>query len=75
MTAIVFLEQKPDLSRSVEVTSRRAATAAATPSCGTSERVTLGDLLHMSLMCSDNVATRVLVARVRAFARRSSSPA
>jgi len=25
------------------------------------ERVTIGDLFHMSLMCSDNVATRVLV--------------
>jgi D-alanyl-D-alanine endopeptidase (penicillin-binding protein 7) len=59
MTAIVFLEQKPDLSRSVEVT-REELYGGGHTQLRNKELVTLGDLLHMSLMCSDNVATRVL---------------
>jgi D-alanyl-D-alanine endopeptidase (penicillin-binding protein 7) len=59
MTALVFLEQKPDLSRSVEVTREEIYRAGHTQ-LRNGEHATLGDLLHMSLMCSDNVATRVL---------------
>jgi len=59
MTALVFLEQKPDLSREVEVTNVELAGAGHTQ-LRNGEIVALGDLLHMSLMCSDNVATRVL---------------
>jgi len=59
MTAIVFLEQNPDLTRSVEVTRPDLAGAGRTQLYNR-ERVALGDLLHMSLMCSDNAATRVL---------------
>ncbi len=59
MTALVFLEQKPDLSREVEVTTTELNGAGHTQ-LRNGEVVALGDLLHMSLMCSDNVATRVL---------------
>jgi len=60
MTTLVFLEQKPDLDRSVEVT-RDEITGAGRTKLQNHERVALRDLLHMSLMCSDNCATRVLV--------------
>ncbi|HUK62215.1 MAG TPA: serine hydrolase [Dongiaceae bacterium] len=59
MTAMVFLEQNPDLTRSVEVT-RTELTGGGHTRLRNKEHVALGDLLHMSLMCSDNVATRVL---------------
>ena len=59
MTALVFLDQKPDLSRSVEVT-RTELTGGGHTQLRNREQVSLADLLHMSLMCSDNVATRVL---------------
>ena len=60
MTALVFLEQKPDFDRSVEVTQAELSGGGHTQ-LRRGERVRLGDLLHMSLMSSDNVATRVLV--------------
>jgi D-alanyl-D-alanine endopeptidase (penicillin-binding protein 7) len=59
MTALVFLEQMPDLDREVEVTGEDLAGAGRTR-LRPREHVRLGDLLHMSLMCSDNCATRVL---------------
>jgi len=59
MTALVFLEQGPDLARSVEVTNQELKGGGHTQ-LRRGEQVQLGDLLHMSLMCSDNVATRVL---------------
>jgi D-alanyl-D-alanine endopeptidase (penicillin-binding protein 7) len=59
MTAMVFLEQKPDLSREVEVTREELYKGGHTQ-LRNHEVVALGDLLHMSLMCSDNVATRTL---------------
>lgn len=59
MTAIVFLEQDPDLERFAEVT-RAELTGGGHTQLRNRERVRLGDLLHMSLMVSDNVATRVL---------------
>src|SRR5204863_8777952 len=55
----VFLEQIPDLTREVEVT-RDEITGAGHTQLRNHEMDSLGDLLHMSLMCSDNVATRVL---------------
>jgi D-alanyl-D-alanine endopeptidase (penicillin-binding protein 7) len=60
MTALVFLEQQPDFNRTVEVTNDEILGGGHTQ-LRRGERVKLGDLLHMSLMCSDNVATRVLV--------------
>jgi D-alanyl-D-alanine endopeptidase (penicillin-binding protein 7) len=59
MTALVFLEQSPELDRMAEVT-RTELYGAGHSQLRNRERVALGDLLHMSLMCSDNVATRVL---------------
>ena len=60
MTALVFLEQRPDFTRSVVVTDGELRGGGHTQ-LRRGEQVRLGDLLHMSLMCSDNVATRVLV--------------
>lgn len=59
MTALVFLEQKPALDGEVEVTPVELKGGGHTQ-LRRGERVALGDLLHMSLMSSDNVATRVL---------------
>lgn len=59
MTAMVFLEQRPDLLQNVEVT-RTEIYGGGHTQLRNGEDVMLGDLLHMSLMCSDNVATRVL---------------
>jgi D-alanyl-D-alanine endopeptidase (penicillin-binding protein 7) len=59
MTAMVFLEQKPDLERTVQVT-RDELNGGGHTRLRNREQVRLRDLLHMSLMCSDNVATRVL---------------
>jgi D-alanyl-D-alanine endopeptidase (penicillin-binding protein 7) len=60
MTTQVFLEQQPDLDRVVEVTQAELSGGGHTQ-LRRGEQVRLGDLFHMSLMCSDNVATRVLV--------------
>ena len=60
MTALVFLEQRPDFERSVEVMAAELSGGGHTQ-LRRGEQVRIGDLLHMSLMCSDNVATRVLV--------------
>ena len=62
MTALVFLEDEPDLSR--EITVERADTyAASTTYLRTNERITLDNVLHLTLIASDNAAARVL-ARV-----------
>jgi len=59
MTALVFLEQKPDLDKQVTVRTEELAGAGHTQ-LRRGEVVPLGELLHMSLMCSDNCATRVI---------------
>lgn len=59
MTAMVFLEQNPDLRRVVEVT-RAELKGGGHTRLRNHQTLALGDLLHMSLMSSDNVATRVL---------------
>ena len=59
MTAVVFLEDQPDLSR--VVTMERGDTyAASTTYLRTNERVTLDNLLHLTLIASDNAAARAL---------------
>ena len=62
MTALVFLDQNPALSRDV-VVSRRDVQRANTTYLRRNERITLGNLLHLALVASDNAAARVL-ARV-----------
>ena len=59
MTAIVFLEQKPDFDREVEITREELAGAGHTQ-LRRGEVVPLGELLRMSLMSSDNCATRAI---------------
>jgi serine-type D-Ala-D-Ala endopeptidase (penicillin-binding protein 7) len=60
MTALVLLERPPDFDRIVDVTQAELSGGGHTQ-LRRGEHVRLGDLLHMSLMCSDNVATRVMV--------------
>lgn len=78
MTAVVFLEDSPDLSEevSIEATDVRAAS---TTYIRRGYRVTKGDLLHLTLIASDNAAARAL-ARVsshgsEAFIDRMNSKA
>lgn len=62
MTAIVFLEDDPDLSRQVTI-ERGDVYAASTTYLRVNERITLDNLLHLTLIASDNAAARAL-ARV-----------
>jgi D-alanyl-D-alanine endopeptidase (penicillin-binding protein 7) len=78
MTAVVFLEDNPDLSEEVVVQSSDVR-AASTTYIRSGFRVTKGDLLHLTLMASDNAAARAL-ARIsshgsEAFIARMNSKA
>jgi serine-type D-Ala-D-Ala endopeptidase (penicillin-binding protein 7) len=59
MTAVVFMESNPDLSRDVTV-ERGDVYAASTTYLRANERVTLDNLLHLTLIASDNAAARAL---------------
>ncbi len=59
MTALVLLDQAPDLTRDV-VVSRNDVRRASTTYLRRGERVTLEALLHLALIASDNVAARIL---------------
>ena len=59
MTALVFLEQKPNLDRDAMV-SRTEIAGAGHTQLRAGEYASLEELLHMSLMVSDNCATRVI---------------
>jgi D-alanyl-D-alanine endopeptidase (penicillin-binding protein 7) len=62
MTAIVFLEDNPDLSQEITV-ERGDVYAASTTYLRTNDRLSLDDALHLTLIASDNAAARAL-ARV-----------
>jgi D-alanyl-D-alanine endopeptidase (penicillin-binding protein 7) len=62
MTAVVFLEGSPDLSREVKI-ERSDVTRASVTYLRAGYKVTTGDLLHLLLIPSDNAAARAL-ARV-----------
>lgn len=62
MTALVFLEDNPDLSQQITV-QRGDVFAASTTYLRANERIALDDVLHLTLIASDNAAARVL-ARV-----------
>ena len=62
MTALVFLEDNPDLTKTVAV-ERSDVYAASVTYLRANERVSLNDLLHLALIPSDNGAARAL-ARV-----------
>jgi D-alanyl-D-alanine endopeptidase (penicillin-binding protein 7) len=59
MTALVFLEDQPDLSQVVTM-ERSDVYAASTTYLRRSERVSLENLLHLTLIASDNAAARAL---------------
>jgi D-alanyl-D-alanine endopeptidase (penicillin-binding protein 7) len=59
MTAVVFLEDDPDLTQEV-VIERADVRAASTTYLRKNERVRVQDLLHLTLIASDNAAARVL---------------
>jgi D-alanyl-D-alanine endopeptidase (penicillin-binding protein 7) len=62
MTTVVFLEDNPDLSQTITI-ERGDVYAASTTYLKANERVTLDNLLHLTLIASDNAAARAL-ARV-----------
>jgi D-alanyl-D-alanine endopeptidase (penicillin-binding protein 7) len=59
MTALVFLEDDPDLSRSV-VVERGDVYAASTTYLRAGEKLSAEDLLNLTLIASDNAAARAL---------------
>jgi D-alanyl-D-alanine endopeptidase (penicillin-binding protein 7) len=78
MTAVVFLEDSPDLSEGI-VVQPSDVRAASTTYLRAGYHVTKGDLLHLTLIASDNAAARAL-ARVsslgsEAFISRMNSKA
>lgn len=62
MTAVVFLEDNPDLTREITI-ERSDVYAASTTYLRANERITLDNVLHLTLIASDNAAARAL-ARV-----------
>lgn len=62
MTAVVFLEDNPDLSQEI-VIERGDTYAASTTYLRANDRITLDHVLHLTLIASDNAAARAL-ARV-----------
>ncbi len=62
MTALVFMEDNPDLSQEITI-QRSDVYAASTTFLRANERITLGNVLHLTLIASDNAAARAL-ARV-----------
>lgn len=62
MTTVVFLEDDPDLTEIITV-ERPDVYAASTTYLRANDRLTLNDVLHLTLISSDNAAARVL-ARV-----------
>jgi len=59
MTAVVFLEESPDLSEVVDVVGGDVR-GASTTHLRTGNAVTKSDLLHLTLIASDNAAARAL---------------
>ncbi len=59
MTALVLLDQEPDLSHDV-VVARADVRRASTTYLRRNERITLDGLLHLALIASDNAAARAL---------------
>jgi D-alanyl-D-alanine endopeptidase (penicillin-binding protein 7) len=62
MTAVVFLEDNPDTTQEVTV-ERSDVFAASTTHLRANDRLTLDNVLHLTLIASDNAAARIL-ARV-----------
>jgi D-alanyl-D-alanine carboxypeptidase len=71
MTAVVLLENSPDLSRVVTI-QRSDVYAASVTYLRAGDRISLNNLLHLTLIASDNAAARA-IARSRRGAPRGSS--
>ncbi|HWQ00261.1 MAG TPA: serine hydrolase, partial [Vicinamibacterales bacterium] len=78
MTALVFLEDEPDLSQQVTIVRSDTARASHTY-LRVGERVRAEDLLHLALVASDNAAARALARTshggTEAFVRRMNEKA
>jgi D-alanyl-D-alanine endopeptidase (penicillin-binding protein 7) len=78
MTALTFVADEPDLNQVVAVTSTDTR-AASTTYLRSGDRISYRDLLHLSLIASDNVAARVLARTseggTAAFVRRMNEMA
>jgi serine-type D-Ala-D-Ala endopeptidase (penicillin-binding protein 7) len=78
MTAVVFLEDQPDLSQVVTV-ERVDTYAASTTYLRANDRITVDNLLHLTLIASDNAAARALArlshGGTAAFVERMNSKA
>ena len=59
MTAAVVFENSPDMSHLVTI-ARSDVTRASTTHLRLNDKVTIGDLLHLTLIASDNAAARAL---------------
>jgi D-alanyl-D-alanine endopeptidase (penicillin-binding protein 7) len=59
MTALVFLEDNPDLSTEITI-ERSDVYAASTTYLKAKDRITYGELLHLMLIASDNAAARAI---------------
>jgi D-alanyl-D-alanine endopeptidase (penicillin-binding protein 7) len=59
MTALVFLEDNPDLTEEIKI-ERSDVYAASTTYLKAGDRITAGELLHLLLIPSDNAAARAL---------------
>ena len=59
MTALVFMEDDPDLTQVITI-ERGDVYAASTTYLRANERVSLNDVLHLTLVASDNAAARAL---------------
>jgi len=59
MTAVVFLEDNPDLTQDVKI-ERSDVYAASTTYLKANDHITNGELLHLMLIASDNAAARAL---------------
>ena len=65
MTAVTFVADDPDLTQRVAVT-RADMTGASVTYIRAGELISYNDLLHLTLIASDNAAARVLAGRRKA---------
>jgi D-alanyl-D-alanine endopeptidase (penicillin-binding protein 7) len=59
MTALVFLEDNPDMSQEITI-ARSDVYAASTTYLKAKDKITYGELLHLMLIASDNAAARAI---------------
>ena len=72
MTALVYLEDNPDLNPEIDI-ERSDVYAASTTYLKANDQITAGELLHLLLIPSDNGAARALARTSHGGTPRSSS--